>query len=189
MVQQYESSASSTLLQLKQGTLAYAALPYSLLQTADRLKGYHVVHEQFLGSTDIAINFHANAASVGPLFQKLYIRQALPMGINQASYIQGMYHGLGATNYGPVSKSPANPYYDAALKNPYPYNPAAGVKLLEQHGWHLVHGVMERHGQTLAFPMIYATGSTSFNQIAQVLPELGQRRHQGKPGPTSASSL
>ncbi|NMP22754.1 peptide ABC transporter substrate-binding protein [Sulfobacillus harzensis] len=166
---EYEPSASALLGQLKSGEVAYASLPFSLYQSASDIKGYHVVHETFLGYSDIAINFRSNAASVGPLLNHLYIRQALQMGIDQASYIQSMYHGLGVQNYGPVSKEPSNPYYDPTLKNPDPYNPAKGRKLLEAHGWHLVKGVMEKNGQKLTMPMLYASGSVSFQRIAQVL--------------------
>src|SRR5581483_4325817 len=50
-----------------------------------------------------------------------------------------IYKNAGVVAYGPVPSVPPTPFTPAnAVHPPYPYNPAAAVKLLKSHGWKVV---------------------------------------------------
>ena len=166
---QYESSESSTFLGLRNGTLAFATLPFSYYAEAKKLPGYKVVPEPFFGFTGLTLNQHAAAGASGKLFSQLYIRQALQMGINQPQYVKGILHGLGVVNYSPVPNKPSNAYENKAIGTPYAFNPAKGKKLLEAHGWKMKNGVMQKGGQSLAFTMMYDSGNTALQDEAELM--------------------
>jgi peptide/nickel transport system substrate-binding protein len=65
---------------------------------------------------------------------------------------------------------PKTVFYDAALNhNPYPYNPKAGEKLLEKHGYKLVHGVLTRNNKPLVLTLAYPSGVESELQEVQLM--------------------
>jgi peptide/nickel transport system substrate-binding protein len=165
----YETSDAAIFAQLKKGTVDIAAVPFSYYEPAQHLSGYRLIREDVFAFDFIHLNFHADTPDVGPLFNHLYIRQALQLGIDQPAIIQSLYHGLATPTYGPVPYRPANIYYDAALKNPYPYDPARGRALLEQHGWRMVNGVMTRGSVRLVLPYIYPAASATLQHIAELL--------------------
>jgi peptide/nickel transport system substrate-binding protein len=101
-----------------------------------------------------------NQAPQAKLLQQLYIRQAMQMAINQPQMIK-LNGGLGYAVDGPIPSVPRTQYWDpVAAKRAYPYDPAAGKKLLEEHGWVEKNGVMtNKAGQTLSFSMLYLSGS------------------------------
>ena len=165
----YESSDAAEFAQLKKGAVDIATIPFSYFASAHQLKGYRLIREDAFAFDFIHLNFHADTPGVGPLFNRLYIRQALQMGIDQSAIITSLYHGLATPTRGPVPFRPANLYYDAKLPNMYPYNPTRGRNLLESHGWRLVDGVMTRGSQRLAFTYIYPSASTTLQHIAELL--------------------
>jgi len=55
----------------------------------------------------LAINFSPETLGIGPLFQKLYVRQALQMGIPEKSIITALYKGLGVPIYQMRRKTPS----------------------------------------------------------------------------------
>jgi len=164
----YETSSANIFAQLRRGTLDVAPLPLSLYSQRSQLTSYHIAKEQLFAFFYMTLNFRPNADGIGGLFNKLYIRQALQMGINQPKIIASIYHGLAEPTVGPVPRVPANAYFDSAIKG-YPYNPQAGKRLLESHGWSLVNGVMTRNGQKLEFPLLFATGSTSRTNMMELI--------------------
>jgi peptide/nickel transport system substrate-binding protein len=69
----------------------------------------------------------------------------------------------------PVPRTPKNKYYDPHI-DVYPFNPAAGKRLREEHGWREnAQGVMTKNGKTLAFTLIYPTGSVTQSHVVQLL--------------------
>ncbi len=164
----YETSSANLFAQLRRGALDIGSLPLSLYSQRHQLTSYHLVKQQLFAYFFMTLNFRPNANSIGGLFNKLYIRQALQMGINQPAIIQSIYHGLAEPTLGPVPRYPANAYFDSAVHG-YAYNPQAGRKLLEKHGWSMVNGVMTRNGQKLEFPLLFATGSTSRTNMMQLV--------------------
>lgn len=167
----YETSTSAEFAQMRTHKVDIGYLPYSLYGSRDELSGYRMVAQPAFAFYYILLNFRPNAYAIGGLFNHLYIRQALQMGIDQPGIIRTLYHGYALPSIGPVPVEPPNAYYDHALKTIYPYNPAAGKALLEKHGWTMQNGVMTKDGQKLAFNMLYATGSATFDNMAQLMKE------------------
>lgn len=159
----YETSSASTFLALKKGTVAIAEAPTSYMSALKKLTHYKIVAPPLFGFNWIALNFRANSLDVGSLFNHLYIRQAMQMGIDQPAIIK-LYDGYARPTYNPVPSAPRNAYYDYALKNPYPFDPTKGKALLELHGWHEVNGVMEKGGQKLSFPVVTGTYSAEVDE-------------------------
>ncbi len=170
LVYQYETSSVRVYVGLKSGLLAEASLPSAYTADAHSLSGYRAANAGYVISYNLLQpNFHSNAPVIGGLFNKLYFRQAMQMGINQAQIAKVLYHGFAIPGCTVVAQKPTNPYYDTHV-HCYPYNPAAGKKLLEQHGWHLnSNGVMTRNGVTLAFNFLVMSGSTTDTNIVQYL--------------------
>lgn len=165
----YNTASSNLFVQLKKQAFNESTIPFSYLGAAKQLTGYNVVSKPAFQFNDIELNFASNAAGVGGLFNKLYIRQALQMGINQQAIITSLYHGLASPTYGPVPLRPKNVFYDKSLPNYYPFNPAAGRKLLEQHGWTLSNGVMTKGSQRFEFTVLYYSGSTTLQHLVEYL--------------------
>jgi peptide/nickel transport system substrate-binding protein len=165
-----EASSSNEFAALRRGEFTMATLGPSLYRSRKQLTGYTVRTPGYaFGINYVQPNLSPQTPIVGSLFSKLYMRQALQMGINQTEIAQKLYLGFAVPEWGPVPREPANAFYDQALKDPYPYNPQAGTKLLERHGWHMVNGVMERNGVKLSFPFLYMSGSLTDTNIAQLL--------------------
>jgi peptide/nickel transport system substrate-binding protein len=169
IIDNYETSDASAFVALRTGRIQvdpYVTFDY--LAEVQHLAGYRLVEDPSYGFYYLQLNFRPNAKDVGGLFNQLYIRQALQLGIDQPAIIRALYHGLALPTYGPVPYAPHNVFYDYRLKNPYPYNPAAGKRLLLEHGWKLVNGVMQKDGQRLAFPLLLQTG-TSSTELGEIL--------------------
>ena len=156
---------------LRKGDYATASLPSSLVGAAKELKGYAVRVRPYEYSFDmIQPNFWPNAAGIGGLFNRLYFREAMRMGINQSAIIKTFYHGYAAYECTAAAPAPKNRIYDAGTCHVFAnYNPARGRALLEAHGWKLVNGVMQRGGVKLAFTMPYQSGSNTDTHIAEYL--------------------
>lgn len=168
---QYETSTTNEFAGLKTGTVDVGYLPPSLWNSKGQL-----AHDQFWSGYAFGFNMARVNQSplaeggLGPVFSQRYVRAALEMGINQQGIINSFYHGRGVTEDSPVPPQPPTKFYDAALKNnPYPFNPTAGKRLLESHGWAMVNGVMTKHGVKLSFPLIYTSGSTTIADVVQLV--------------------
>lgn len=97
-------------------------------------QGFTVYQQGNFGINYITLNYHSNQH--GPLFNQLYIRQALQHMIDEPTYVKVAYNGNAEPVNGPVPIKPANPYASAYEKSvPYPYDPGKAVALLKQHGW------------------------------------------------------
>jgi len=75
--------------------------------------------------------------TVGPIFSKLYFRQAFQSLIDQPEYIKEFTDGIGSVSTGPVPTFPAHNVWESSLeaKGVYPYEPSKAVSLLKAHGW------------------------------------------------------
>ena len=167
---QYETSTSNEFAQLRRGHFSMAELGPSLYRSRSELTGYQTrVPGYSFGINYVQPNLSPRTPGVGNLFSKLYIRQALQMGIDQPVIAQKLYLGFAKPEWSPVPSEPPNAFYDQALKDPYPYNIAGAIKLLQHHGWSKVNGVMQRRGQKLSFSFLYMSGSQTDTNIAQLL--------------------
>lgn len=171
LVFQYETSSTAEYAALKSGKISVGYLPASMWANKSSLTNDHFWPAYLFGFNMARINQSSLApGGLGPAFSQQYVRAALELGINQKGIIQSIYHGQGTVEDGPVPPEPPTVFNDPAInKPPYPYNPKAGKALLLKHGWHLVNGVMTRHGVRLSFPLIYTSGSQSIKNTVEIV--------------------
>jgi peptide/nickel transport system substrate-binding protein len=169
---------------LQSGAVDYGYIPFQDISQVSNLtnKGYTV--KRWIGwqVNYIVINF--TNPKTGSLFKQLYIRQALQDFVNQPSIIKNIYAGYAHPDYGPVPQEPPTDYLSAAERqNPYPYDPAAAKKLLQDHGWNVVpNGVSTcanagsganqcgpgiQAGTKLELSLQYASGAITVDQQMQ----------------------
>ncbi|MFI7611348.1 ABC transporter substrate-binding protein [Nonomuraea terrae] len=189
------TSETAKFNQLLSGNLTMATVDQAHVGQVRALKaaGYHVYGAPRLGFNFIMLNFKDTTDNVDKILGQLYVRQALQHLIDQPGYIasKGMYNGAAAESYGtaPATSPYASP--DVATA-PYPYDPAAARKLLEEHGWKVVPNgatTCERpgsgptecgegipRGQTIRFnlfyrsePQLHSAVSTAFASEARKL--------------------
>lgn len=168
---QYETSTAAEFEALKEGTVNVGYLPNSSWSARGQLTNDVIKPVYFVGFTEMPMNENAHApGGLGPVFQQLYLREALQMGINEPAIIKGIYHGEASPSYGPVAALPKTVYVDpATTKADYPYNPAKGKKLLEANGWKEVNGVMTKGKLRLAFTVTYISGDQTTTDMMELL--------------------
>ncbi|MFC5825048.1 ABC transporter substrate-binding protein [Nonomuraea insulae] len=189
------TSETAKFNQLLSGNLTMGTVDQSHVSQVAALKaaGYNVYGAPRQGFNFIMLNFKDTTDNVDKILGQLYIRQALQHLIDQPGYIasKGMYNGAAAESYGTAPAS--SPYAAQTVATaPYPYDPAAAKKLLEEHGWKVVPNgatTCERpgagatecgdgipQGQTIKFnlfyrsePQLHSAVSTAFASEARKL--------------------
>ncbi len=167
---------------LHSGAVDYGYLPTQDLSQKAYLskQGYSFAPWVDFGFTYFPLNF--TNRTVGPIFNQLYVRQAIQEMVNQPQYIRDIFHGYAVPSYGPVPVVPANPFASPYEKsNPYPYNPTAAKTLLTSHGW-AVHpngvttcvnptlcGAGIKKGAGLNFSLLFASGVTTVTSEMEAL--------------------
>lgn len=171
LVFQYETSSSSEFGGLKSGTISVGYLPPSMYSSRKDLPHDVMSSSYLFGMNYLVPNLSPKApGGIGTVFSNQYVRQALEMGIDQPGIIKTLYHGAGVATDGPIPPTPKTKFFDPVLaKAPYPFNPASGKKLLENHGWRESHGVMAKNGQKLAFTLLYSSGSTTETSMVELM--------------------
>ncbi len=124
------------------------------------------------------INFNS---PFGPVFNQLYVRQALAYLVDQAGMDKAIYRGYGYPTTGPAPTKPANQWVPSVEDGdgPYPFNIAKATTLLTSHGWTKVNGVMTctdpakcgsgiAKGEQLKFTLDYASDVYGIPQELQV---------------------
>jgi peptide/nickel transport system substrate-binding protein len=146
--------------------------------------GYKVVPWKDWAFNYIPLNFAQPA--VGPIFQQLYVRQAMQHLINETGITKIVFQGFGVDGYGPVPGEPSSTYLSPQQStDPYPYDPGTARALLTDHGWTVrPHGISTCSkpgtaadecgpgvpaGAKLAFTLDYSTGQVQVNEEASVL--------------------
>jgi peptide/nickel transport system substrate-binding protein len=167
--------------QLLSGNLDYGYVPFNDLASAGRVSslGYTIVPWAQAGMNYASFNY-TNPTS-GPLFQQLYIRQALQHLTDQQGMITAALHGSGVPTYGAVPAYQPQPTVNGVLladptanADASPFSSSAAISLLKAHGWKIVPGGTDtcsnpgtgpgecgagiKEGQQLAFKFTYPTG-------------------------------
>lgn len=170
VIYQYETSPGAEFLGLRQGTINVGYLPTSDWDARNQLSGDVLTTPYAFGFTFLQPNYNASAPGhLGPIFQKLYIRQAMEMGIDQSAIIQTFFHGNGVLEADTIPSEPKTVFYNPNIKPVYSFSPAQGKALLEKHGWHEVDGVMTKNGVKLSFTLLYISSSQSASNIVQLV--------------------
>jgi peptide/nickel transport system substrate-binding protein len=185
-LQPFTSDQAEVSALLSGSSLTYGYLPLTDLQTASRLKsmGYTVAPWPIFGFAQLPMNL--TNPQVGPIFQQLYLRQAMQHLIDQGTLVKSAFHGYAVPTYGPVPTAVPNPFADSYEKhNLYPYSPSAARQLLASHGWAVPSGGIATcaqpgtgasqcgkgisKGEQLSFNFLYASGKPSVAQEAAAL--------------------
>jgi peptide/nickel transport system substrate-binding protein len=174
---------TAELDELRSGSsLDVGNLPLNDLGQAGILKssGYSLATLPVAGVAEIIPNLYN--ASVGPVLQQLYIRQALQDLIDRPQIVAKVYGGYADPGNGPVPLQASGPWASPLEKSggPYPYSPARATALLRAHGWKVVPGgtsTCQRPGtgpsdcgagiaagQPLSFQFAYSSGITSMQE-------------------------
>ncbi len=101
-----------------------------------------------------------------PLFKNVKVRRALSYAINKNEIIKGALLGLGIHCYGPFM--PGTYFYDKNIKR-YRYNPHKALKLLQQAGWHLKNGILEKKGIPFKFTILTPQGNQERLSAAEII--------------------
>ncbi len=130
------ASADAEFNVLRSGGLDYGYVPTSDLSQSGYLKSKGYVVKPWNGWAINYAPYNFNNPTLGATLKQLYVRQAIQMAINQPEIAKAVWQGEAAPVYGPVPQSPPSAFLSATQKkNPYPFDPAKGKKLLESHGW------------------------------------------------------
>ncbi|EQD81018.1 extracellular solute-binding protein family 5, partial [mine drainage metagenome] len=165
----YESSVTSEFASLKNGQVNIGYIDPTMVGSQSQLSGVKLT-PQYGWQFDYAqINETGKGPGATKYFNQPYVRQALQMGVDQLGMIKHLQHGYGVPTIETVPSQPPNTIYDKSLKNPWPYSPANGQKLLEQHGWKMQKGVLTKNGTKFAFTFVYVTGSPIVQYEAELL--------------------
>ncbi len=163
-------------------SVTVGSLPLSDANQLGALKaaGYSSVQLAIAGVTGITPNLYN--AQDGPVFQQLYVRQAMEELINRNQIVQKVYNGYADPGNGPIPVTALSNWASPLEKSggPYPYNPTAAVALLKQHGWNVVpNGVTTcqnagsganqcgagiKAGQRMEFQLLYGSGRTTTDE-------------------------
>jgi len=163
-------------------TLDVGGLPLNDLAQANALKaeGYSIATQPIPGVAFIAPNLYN--ASVGPILQQLYVRQAMEYLIDRTLIVSKVYNGYADPGNGPVSILAAGQWVSPLEKRggPYPYDPAKAIALLKAHGWTVTPngtstcaspgsaatqcGAGITKGEPLSLVLAYSSGSTSMDE-------------------------
>jgi peptide/nickel transport system substrate-binding protein len=169
----YEASSAAEFSALKTGAINVGYLDLSQYDSRGSLTsmGDRILPQYTFGVDYTALNMRPGS-STRSIFDHLYIRQAMQMGQDLQAIDKSIYHGYAPVLDGPIPTVPKTKFIDPALNNTvYPFNIEKGKKLLESHGWKEVNGVMTKGKQQLKFVLLYASGSTSGTDEAEVLKE------------------
>jgi peptide/nickel transport system substrate-binding protein len=173
MVDQIKAQGTSAL------SVAYVPSQYQPLISQFKNEGYDLNLGSTYGISYFPLNLHA--PTVGKVFQQLYFRQAFQHLVDEQGWISDFLHKSALPTYGPAPLAPPSSLVSTSTESAvYPFSVAAATKLLSAHGWHVVAGGTStcikpgtgagecgagiKQGQSIAFNIDYAAGSTSVEQ-------------------------
>ena len=179
------TSDAAELDALRSGAVDVGYLPYEDLRQKSALtsSGYKFVPWNAFYFNYFAMNQHN--PTVGPIFQQLYVRQAVEMLIDQPGVIKAFYGGVANPTCGPAPLTPGDVYATSYEKScPYSFNPTKAVDLLKSHGWKVVPGGLTtcarpgtasnecgagiKAGAPMSFKFVYANTSVPLAEAVQV---------------------
>lgn len=105
-----------------------------------------------------------------PFFSDKNVRRALTQLVNRQLILEKVMFDLGAVVTNPFYIN--SPEYDKSIE-PYPYDPAAAKKLLDEAGWtdHDGDGIRDKDGVRFEFEFLIPGGSETGEKIATILKE------------------
>ena len=155
---------SSMFLMMKSGGISYMGLSPIQFKYESGSKKFNSKFRKYihpsLSFTFLGYNL------LDSLFKNVDVRQALNYGINKKEIIKGALLGLGVHCYGPFM--PGTYFYDKNVKK-YAYNPIKALKLLNEAGWHIKNGVLEKDGKPFEFTILTPQGNQERLSAAEII--------------------
>jgi peptide/nickel transport system substrate-binding protein len=119
---------------LHSGGIDLGYIPNESVSQKDSLTKY--TFKPWIGWQFIYFQENFNNSINGAMYKQLYFRQAMQHLVDQSTWITQIFKGYAVPTYGPVPVQPASNFVSPGERtNPYPYDPAAAVKLLTDNGW------------------------------------------------------
>jgi peptide/nickel transport system substrate-binding protein len=119
---------------LHSGGIDLGYIPNESVSQKDSLTNY--TFKPWIGWQFIYFQENFNNSINGAMYKQLYFRQAMQHLVDQSTWITQIFKGYAVPTYGPVPVQPASNFVSPGERtNPYPYDPAAAVKLLTDNGW------------------------------------------------------
>ncbi len=108
--------------------------------------------------------------SLKPYFSDKRVRRAMTQLIDRQAFIDKVLYGLGQVVTGNLFFQ--SPYYDSSIQ-PWPYDPEAARKLLDESGWidHDGDGIRDKDGVKFEFTFLVPVDSRNAEKIANLLRE------------------
>ncbi len=181
----YFTNSDAEFNALRAGEVQVGYLPAHLYGQQGSLPSYRLIAAPQWSVNYLYLNFKASGP--GKALRLAAVRQALQMAVDQPAILRVILHGQGNLAYGPVPYRPStylSPYLLTHV--PYPYDPAAGRRLLEKAGFRGRGGVMQRGRLSLRFTLQYASGIQSIQLQDELIAAAAARegiRIQLKPVP------
>jgi peptide/nickel transport system substrate-binding protein len=171
---------------LRSGGVTYGYVPPADQPQDARLEQQGYVVEPWVQWNINFVTYNFTNPTVAPIFDQLYIRQALQHLVDQAGLIHATLAGQGYPTNGPVPLVPASRWVSPQEKAGwYPYSPSAAKALLTAHGWNVKPaglttcgrpgtaadecGAGIAAGTALKFQFAYTSGVESVAEQAAVL--------------------
>lgn len=130
------TSADAEMNVVRSGEIDYGYITSAQLTNEKQFtdNGYKVEPWEGWSITYMPYNF-ANP-EMGPVYDQLYVRQALQHAVDQETISEVVWHGAAKPDYGPVPQASDTDYLsDTQKNNPYPFDLDAAAKLFADHGW------------------------------------------------------
>lgn len=162
---QFKDSPSNVWQDFKANKLdTYRIQPDQIAELESFMKSSQYAEQEKQGSAIKRLEYVVRQFSyVGwneakPYFSSKKVRQALAMAIDRKRIIQQILNGLGIEITAPFY--PFSPSYDTSIK-PWPFDPTAAKRLLEQEGWYdsegdgVLHKTIDGKSIPFRFSLIY----------------------------------
>ena len=160
--------SDASVLALKQSEVDIMEfVPPAQMGSVQETGGLTVDVYDFFNFTYYAFNLDQEDTT---LFQDQKVRQALFYALDRDSITRNIFFGYGEAATG--TQPPISPAYAPdRMIPPYDYDPAKATQLLNEAGWELKDGVMQKDGQKLEFDFLYAGGEPVVDQIVTYMKE------------------
>lgn len=160
--------SDASVLALKQSEVDIIELvPPAQMASVQSTPGLAVDVYDFFQFTYYAFNLDADKTD---LFQDQKVRQALFYALDRDSITQNIFFGYGEAAMG--TQPPISPAYAPDQMVPtFAYDPGKAKELLNEAGWELKDGVMQKDGQKLEFDFVYSGGEPVVDQLVTYMKE------------------
>jgi peptide/nickel transport system substrate-binding protein len=178
------TTATAEFNVLHSGGIDLGYIPTESVSQKDSLTNY--TFQPWIGWQFVYFQENFNNSVNGALYKQFYFRQAMQHLVDQDTWIKQILKGYAVPTYGPVPIQPASAFVSPGERtNPYPYDPAAAVKLLTDNGWTVNAGGVSTcskpgtgagqcgagiaNGQKASLKLEYASGSIAVKQEMEAL--------------------